>query len=316
MLVVAGCGPGNKPELTYQPPFVPVQISINTDGEISVGPVVGVVTPLGVFEVSADVYSTKTPSDGALLLVIRHHAGGTIVDDAFQVGADEVVVTLDGHTVVAVTNRRVFIDATDGVAHSIEIRSPEAMETAGLPDPGYDVVPLPISEWTTVGDTVLLPGERADAFTVLTHARWGGVQRVAYGCDYVLRGEARLVDGEGALGFGIRTNIEADGDPFGLGVEYDSLLGYTVNEYPGEDWDSLLDQVEAEPDGDFHTFAIGAFGDRYIAYVDGVRVGWGDTEPEWGSSHDCGGLYLRAEWDTTVEFRTVTVQRIRDLGEV
>jgi hypothetical protein len=331
VLVVVGCGSDVGGEVSYQAPIVPIRISIDTDGRVSFGFGGSLVTPIATFSVAASVSTSLVPEERTLLLVIRHLQDGVVVDDAFRVKAEEVVVTLDGHTTVAVTNQRVFIDASDGVGHMVEIRDPrdpptvapsqttETRATAGPPAPDptgtheapYGSISLPLAKWTVVGNSQVRPGGSPASFVVtFDDYYWGGVRYDdAPGCNYVLRGEGRILDGdfEHGYGFAVRTSFN-QGEPLGLAIQYDpGVGGYKDVEYPNDANRGTV--TEAETDGNFHRIAIGVVGDSYVQHIDGVRVGSGIT------SIGCGGLYLKV-WRGTVEFRNLTVERIDALSSV
>jgi hypothetical protein len=142
-LVDAGChspdGTSTDVRLQYEPPFAPVKLSVGTDG-ISLSDSQSIVTPAGIFSIEEDVSHSLTPRANTIDLVIRHKRAGSIVDEAFTVGDQEVEAVVDGQNTFHVTNSRIFIDASQGTVRSIEVRSaaprpPTPRETipAGLP---------------------------------------------------------------------------------------------------------------------------------------------------------------------------------------
>jgi hypothetical protein len=109
--VSAGAGAG------YEPEGIPVQFSVtfavNSDGSISLGGSVGIVTEVGVFSLEAHVETTMQPSEDETLLVVRHHVKGGTADTVYRIGSGaEAVVHLNGSTTLYVTNHKVLIDAT------------------------------------------------------------------------------------------------------------------------------------------------------------------------------------------------------------
>lgn len=69
LFTVAGCG--TKVEVGYQPPIVPVRVSINTDGEINVDLSGNYATPIGVFDigVGSTIYSFLDDYQNQILLI-------------------------------------------------------------------------------------------------------------------------------------------------------------------------------------------------------------------------------------------------------
>lgn len=61
--------------------------------------------------------------DNATLLILRHRKGGTVIDEVFRVESEEITIVVDGHTILRITNGRVFVDASKGDVRSVEIRS-------------------------------------------------------------------------------------------------------------------------------------------------------------------------------------------------
>ena len=70
VLGLAGCN--GEVEVGYQPPIVvPVRVSINSRGDINLGFSEAIVTPLGIFDISAgsDIYSLRQQYTGRVLVV-------------------------------------------------------------------------------------------------------------------------------------------------------------------------------------------------------------------------------------------------------
>lgn len=55
ILVVAGCGSQPQLEVGYQPPIIPVRVSINTRGEVDLDLSGSYVTPIGTFDIGGSV---------------------------------------------------------------------------------------------------------------------------------------------------------------------------------------------------------------------------------------------------------------------
>lgn len=71
-----------KTEVQYQPLYLPIEISIDNSGEVSVTRSLSRITPIGRFEVTA---GAKRELEGSgTVLVIRHEVGGKTVEDGFE----------------------------------------------------------------------------------------------------------------------------------------------------------------------------------------------------------------------------------------
>jgi len=111
--------------VSYQPP-VPLQFSvsfnISANGNISLGGSVGVVTPGGIFSLQADIETNLQPAADETLLIIRHHQGQGVVDSVYHIGtSEEVIVTLNGHVIIDVSNHKIVINAVQSKVQSIEV---------------------------------------------------------------------------------------------------------------------------------------------------------------------------------------------------
>lgn len=111
--------------VTYQPP-IPLQFSVSfnigPNGNISLAGSIGVVTPGGVFSLQADIETNLQPGADETLLIIRHHQGHGVVDSVYHIGTnEEVTVTLNGHVVIGVSNRKVVINAVKSAVQSIMV---------------------------------------------------------------------------------------------------------------------------------------------------------------------------------------------------
>lgn len=109
----------------YKPPFVPVQISVSTNGSLSLDLTQSIVTPIGTFSIAENVSVNRPPVLSTVLLVIRHKVKSAIIDEAFQVDAEDITVVLDGETNLRVSNKRIFVDASKGTVRKIEVKSGE-----------------------------------------------------------------------------------------------------------------------------------------------------------------------------------------------
>jgi hypothetical protein len=128
-------------DVGYTPPFLPITLTIDTNGNIAIHGNASIVTPVGTFTVAADVSKGLAGTSGNTLLIIRHRKGGSIVDDVYTVQSDKITVIVDGLTELVVTNGRVFLDATKAHIRSIEIRS-----SGGTPPPQPVATTLPFTD--------------------------------------------------------------------------------------------------------------------------------------------------------------------------
>jgi hypothetical protein len=83
-VVLGGCEPGV--EGRYQPPFVPIEISVDQDGDIEVRQGFELITYWGTFGLGGKI---ESPEDGKTLLVIAHQDHGTIAEDVYEIDTDE-----------------------------------------------------------------------------------------------------------------------------------------------------------------------------------------------------------------------------------
>jgi hypothetical protein len=124
----AGCGSGVSVTGTagYQPPFLPIIITIDSAGNISIHGGLSVVTPAGTFFLEANVSKDVAPVAGTTLLTIEHRKGITIVYSAFRIKSQQIDVTLNGYVRLKVTSNNVFVNAVRAHLRSIVIRSASA----------------------------------------------------------------------------------------------------------------------------------------------------------------------------------------------
>jgi hypothetical protein len=136
VLLLVGCGETDVAvKAGWSPPFVPVKLSISSEGKISLSTGQSIVTPVGTFSLEEEASRTLVPEENTIHLIIRHNHAGSKVDDVFKVGDEEVEAVIDGRVRIKVTNRRIFIDATKGNVRSIIVRS-----TVAPPKPPPDII--------------------------------------------------------------------------------------------------------------------------------------------------------------------------------
>jgi hypothetical protein len=153
MLIVSVCascksGVSVTGEAGYTPPFLPVTITIDTNGNISIRGNASIVTPVGTLSIGADVTKSMQSVPEATLLIIRHKKGDRIVDTVFTVRSQKIVAIVDGRVTLTVTNGRIFVDAVKGHVLSITVHS-----TAAKPTPQHFVaVGVPSRDPLTAAD--------------------------------------------------------------------------------------------------------------------------------------------------------------------
>jgi len=134
-LAMPGCSIFDSGSVGYKPPFVPIEFSINTEGEISVSIVGELVTPLGTFSVEGAKTVGLSQPDDATLVVIREPVGGAQRDHAYRINTNqELHVELDGKFLADIARNRVTISIVKGKAATVRIT--EGGGGGGAPPPG------------------------------------------------------------------------------------------------------------------------------------------------------------------------------------
>lgn len=95
-MTLSGCDAvSGKGTVEYQPTFLPIQISLDTEGQVSIERSFGRLTPLGRIEFRPGV--TRELKGVGTVIVLRHVVDGKTVEDTFELaGEGEVKVCLDG----------------------------------------------------------------------------------------------------------------------------------------------------------------------------------------------------------------------------
>jgi hypothetical protein len=159
-------------------------------------------------------------------------------------------------------------------------------------------IPLSIGAWSAYGDVVISPGETSGSFRVsYPGTYWGGARHdAAPGCDYVLSGWARIVEGD-VYGFTVRADLSQDA-PIGRVFQYEvDVQDYRDTDLPDSEGGILIPSAN---DLSWHRISVAVLGDRYAESIDGTVVSSGTTPLT------CGGLYLRIV-RAVAEFRDLTV---------
>jgi hypothetical protein len=127
---VCGAGCGSDATVTgtvgYQPPFLPIIITIDSAGNISLHGELSVATPVGTFFLEGNITKDLAPVAGTTLLIIEHRQGISTVYSAFRIRSQQIDVSLNGHVQLNVTNNQVFVNAISARVQSIVIRSATA----------------------------------------------------------------------------------------------------------------------------------------------------------------------------------------------
>jgi hypothetical protein len=130
----AGCKPPTA-SVGYKPPYVPIQVSANTLGELTVSFNPEIVTPIGTFSAEVSPPPVDIGSDGTLL-AIRHWRQDTqeTVVSLFQVrgiAESDAKLVVNGDTDVKVSREgtTTIIDVpVNATSFTIEVDKPEAVE--------------------------------------------------------------------------------------------------------------------------------------------------------------------------------------------
>lgn len=120
-LVLASCSndedPGTAWEVSYSPPFAPIQFSIDSNGEIEISGNFSVVTPIGEFAIGVKKeFNVGSRQD--LVLVLRDGKHGR--DNVYLIKSGRgAKIVVDGRTTIVVGRQQVIVDITD--AHLVEV---------------------------------------------------------------------------------------------------------------------------------------------------------------------------------------------------
>ncbi len=123
------------PKASFQPAFLPIVFTIDTQGHITIEGSASIVTEIGTFSVGAEAETALHPTDSSLLLIIRHRQDNAIVDTVYSLAtpSDQVVVVTHGITTTAVMQDRIAIDASAGDIQRIQINgTDQAWQSSSL----------------------------------------------------------------------------------------------------------------------------------------------------------------------------------------
>jgi hypothetical protein len=128
-LLLSGC---DRISLSYKPPFSPVKLAIDSQGNVSVVGDVSIVTFVGEFSIGAE-YTLKEDPD-SILVTIRDREKGDDTIYRVRTDGDRFVAVLNGNTVVQVENNQVLIDVTNAAVESIEFKRADST----IPETGFE----------------------------------------------------------------------------------------------------------------------------------------------------------------------------------
>ena len=122
--------------LTYQPPYAPISLSINTLGEVSVQGESTVNTFIGRFSLGAGY--TLNPDPGYTHVIIRDRRRGASDQEAVyrvytggrELSFVSLARTVGEETRINIQDRRIVVDVSDGLERTVSIRSTEAIPLA------------------------------------------------------------------------------------------------------------------------------------------------------------------------------------------
>jgi WD40 repeat protein len=114
--------------VSVKPADLPIQFAVDLtfgpNGAISISGSVGIITEIGVISVQGSLETNLQPTSNETLLIIKHHLGSGLAYSVYRIRTGEAVtVTLNGHTVITVTNRKILINAANGSVQSIKIQN-------------------------------------------------------------------------------------------------------------------------------------------------------------------------------------------------
>lgn len=163
---LSACDGSPDAQVSYKPPFAPVTLSINNQGNISIEGDTSITTPIGDFSVSAGGYTASqqaTPTPEKLTLIIRHSKNGQVVDSVYSLATSdqEVSITTDGLTQITITSHQVFIDATKSIIKRITLKDVRPLVYSLGEDIGGSLAWSPDGKLVAVSDTV---GEKIQIF--------------------------------------------------------------------------------------------------------------------------------------------------------
>ncbi len=115
---------------TYQPPLLPFELTLASDGSITWSAKSEIVTPLGTFGVQTSGSKKIQAPPGGTLLVVRHPIRGVAMDSVFGIHvADKLRFLTDGDSAIT-TNRNVVTLNLRSNVHGVRIQNVQQVKSA------------------------------------------------------------------------------------------------------------------------------------------------------------------------------------------
>jgi hypothetical protein len=134
-------GPTPRGHIAYQPPFLPISFSVDSNGHIAVHSELNIVTPLGTFRAGAegrwidnnDQPLPAEPADVTRLIICNQHAEQQACD-AYLIGTGRKMrVTMNGHIEAEFEHDLIKLDASPGSTIEVVDIGPPVMTDASGP---------------------------------------------------------------------------------------------------------------------------------------------------------------------------------------
>ncbi|MEU4191002.1 hypothetical protein AB0E69_03830 [Kribbella sp. NPDC026611] len=140
------CDASKKPvkaAVGFQPVFIPLHISLNTEGEISVSLAASWTTPLGTVDLAVEKNDDKPAAPGVHRLAVSYVKDGRKVQERYEIRcAREYRVFLNGRFQARVSTSQTVIEAAPGTASTIDVVDAESPIGPNLkPLPEYQALP-------------------------------------------------------------------------------------------------------------------------------------------------------------------------------
>jgi hypothetical protein len=134
LLATTACRGTVSAGVAYQLPIIPIKLALDftipPDGPISVGGSIGIVTEFGTFSAEADFTPSDNPAHikpgpNETIVIIRHRStDGNLADSVYGIRTgEELIVVIDGRTVLNIYNREILINAAAGHITKLTVRN-------------------------------------------------------------------------------------------------------------------------------------------------------------------------------------------------
>lgn len=140
-LTSTSCEPNG--EVSYQAPFVPFKLAVDTNGKMSLSITGKIVTPLGVFGVTAGLGQSQEAKSGSTILYVYTYVDGALTANVYRINTgQELGFEINGKTQGTVREGRLELRADPGVPTTIEVFDPHSDTRAdGSLQPPYTRLP-------------------------------------------------------------------------------------------------------------------------------------------------------------------------------